>query len=401
MWTEQFKDKEGKTKYRFYEKYKDPYTDKWRRVSVVMNKDTKASQKEAMFQLDDKINAKLANNYNTKLERLTIHDLLDEWFAYHKKTSGLKLTTLINLEVRIRNIKKYIDKSVIVIKLDSKYAQNFINELSEKLSENQIRRQLNDLKKALNYATKYYSYTNKHILDDIDIPKKAKTLEDIEKEEQKMYNYLEMEQVLQIRDFILNKKHSDKRLNFLVASIIELQALTGMRIGELQALQENDIDFKNKVIHINGTIHWLKYENGYGYKDTTKTKGSKRQITINQRSINILKKVILENKKLLQWNEGYINRGFIFTTRTGNPMYTHKINKQLADAAESLKINKKVTSHTFRHTHISFLVEMNVSLKAIMKRVGHTDEKTTIQIYTHVTEKMDKQLTEKLENIPS
>ncbi|PTI11643.1 hypothetical protein BU115_14295, partial [Staphylococcus xylosus] len=114
MWTEQFKDKEGKTKYRFYEKYKDPYTDKWRRVSVVMNKDTKASQKEAMFQLDDKINAKLANNYNTKLERLTIHDLLDKWFVYHKKTAGLKLTTLINLEVRIRNIKKYIDKSVLV-----------------------------------------------------------------------------------------------------------------------------------------------------------------------------------------------------------------------------------------------------------------------------------------------
>ena len=33
---------------------------------------------------------------------------------------------------------------------------------------------------------------------------------------------------------------------------------------------------------------------------------------------------------------------------------------------------------------------MNISLKAIMKRVGHTDEKTTIKVYTHVTEKMDK-----------
>lgn len=44
---------------------------------------------------------------------------------------------------------------------------------------------------------------------------------------------------------------------------------------------------------------------------------------------------------------------------------------------------------------------MNISLKAIMKRVGHTDEKTTIQIYTHVTEKMDKELIQKIENIPS
>lgn len=36
-----------------------------------------------------------------------------------------------------------------------------------------------------------------------------------------------------------------------------------------------------------------------------------------------------------------------------------------------------------------------------MKRVGHTDEKTTIKIYTHIhiTEKMDKQLTDKLESL--
>lgn len=34
-----------------------------------------------------------------------------------------------------------------------------------------------------------------------------------------------------------------------------------------------------------------------------------------------------------------------------------------------------------------------------MKRVGHTDEKTTIKIYAHVTEKMDKQLTDKLESL--
>lgn len=401
MWSEQFKDKSNNTKYRFYEKYKDPYTDKWKRVSVVMNKNSKTSQKEAMFQLDEKIKSKLTETYNDDLKSLTLDNLLDEWFDYHKKTSGSKLPTLNNTEARIRNIKKYINTQVLVQKLDIKFVQSSINKLAETFSENQVRRQLNDLKKAIKYAVKFYSYSDRHLFDDVEIPKKPKTHEDILKEEQKLYNYLEMSQVIKIRDFILTKKHRDKRLNFLVASIIELQALTGMRIGELQALQEEDINLDNKTIDINGTIHWIKYNNGFGYKDTTKTKGSKRIITINQRSIDILKKVILENKKLMYWDKDYINRGFIFTTRTGNPLYSHKINKQLADAAKSLKINKKITSHTFRHTHISLLVEMNISLKAIMKRVGHTDEKTTIQIYTHVTEKMDKQLTEKLENIPS
>lgn len=49
MWSEQFKDKQGKIKHRFYEKYKDPYTNKWRRVSVVMNKDTKSSKKKRCY----------------------------------------------------------------------------------------------------------------------------------------------------------------------------------------------------------------------------------------------------------------------------------------------------------------------------------------------------------------
>ncbi|HEC2173874.1 TPA: tyrosine-type recombinase/integrase [Staphylococcus delphini] len=80
-------------------------------------------------------------------------------------------------------------------------------------------------------------------------------------------------------------------------------------------------------------------------------------------------------------------------------LYTHKINKQLSETTKALKISKKVTSHTLRHTHISWLVENNIFLKTIMKRVGHTDEKTTIKIYTHVTEKMDKQLTDKLESL--
>lgn len=48
MWLEKFKNKNKETKYRYYEKYKDPLTAKRRRVSVVLNKNgaiTKRSSK--------------------------------------------------------------------------------------------------------------------------------------------------------------------------------------------------------------------------------------------------------------------------------------------------------------------------------------------------------------------
>ncbi|WP_353437207.1 site-specific integrase [Staphylococcus aureus] len=399
MWFEKFKNKNGETKFRYYEKYKDPYTEKWKRVSVVLNKNTRQSQKEALFKLEEKIKNKLNENSVDELKTLTFHILLGEWLEYHIKTSGLKVTTLKNLKSRIKILKENISKDLLLVKIDSKYMQNFINDLSNRNSQNQVSRQLGDMREAIKYAVKFYNYTNDQLLTGVKLPKKSKTIQDIEKEEAKMHNYLEIEQVIQMRDFILNNKSKQYRTRLLVASIIEVQALTGMRIGELLALQVKDVDLKNKTIDINGTIHRIKCNAGFGHKDTTKTAGSKRKIAINSRIANVLKKIMLENKKMQQWEPSYVDRGFIFTTCQGNPMQGSRINKPLSSAAESLNINKKVTTHTLRHTHISLLAEMNISLKAIMKRVGHTDEKTTIKVYTHVTEKMDRELEQKLEKL--
>jgi len=43
-----------------------------------------------------------------------------------------------------------------------------------------------------------------------------------------------------------------------------------------------------------------------------------------------------------------------------------------------------------RHSHISLLSQLDTLLSAIMNRVGHTDHKTTLQIFNHVTEQIRK-----------
>lgn len=49
--------------------------------------------------------------------------------------------------------------------------------------------------------------------------------------------------------------------------------------------------------------------------------------------------------------------------------------------------NTQLSSYIFRHSHISLLAELNVPIKVIMERVGHSDEKKILKIYTHVTKK--------------
>ena len=107
---------------------------------------------------------------------------------------------------------------------------------------------------------------------------------------------------------------------------------------------------------------------------------------------------MLENKRAIQWENMYVDRGFIFTSHRGNPLLT-SINRNIQIATQNIGIEKHVTSHTMRHSHISLLSQLGVSLKAIMERVGHTDHKTTLQIYSHVTEQMDKDMMNKLEKI--
>ena len=55
----------------------------------------------------------------------------------------------------------------------------------------------------------------------------------------------------------------------------------------------------------------------------------------------------------------------------------------------------RITTHGFRHTHASLLVEMGASLKDIQYRLGHTDIQTTMNVYSHVSKSAKEKLANK------
>lgn len=413
MWSEEFINKEGKTQYRFYEKYKDPITEKWKRVSVVMNKDTKPSQKEAQLRLNERIKAKINDKTPQSLKTLTFHQLCDEWYENYKVTSGSKQSTISTTYYKVQHIKRNIHPDTLVKNMSVAIVQELIDNASkDNLSQKVIRDAMSRIRNIMKYGQKKYKIADINYLDDVIIPKKAKTRDEIKA---KRENYLEMNEIKLITDKLNEIVHSKrsgymKLSYFMTAHIVEFMSLNGMRIGELLAIQPNNIDFENKTLEIDGTMHWIDDPSGkgHGVKDSTKTEASYRTISLTNRSIEILRKVMLENKKSIQWERMYHDRGFIFTNHYGNPMALSSINRNIKTAVEEIKdtegkrvITKHVTTHTLRHSHISLLSQLGVSLKAIMERVGHTDHKTTLQIYSHVTEQMDKEMMAKLEQVSS
>lgn len=89
----------------------------------------------------------------------------------------------------------------------------------------------------------------------------------------------------------------------------------------------------------------------------------------------------------------------VFYSSNGNIFTDTYYRKVLIENAKKCKIKKHITPHSLRHTHISLLAEKNVPIKAIMERVGHVDERITLQIYTHVTKKMEQTVKDKLNEI--
>lgn len=400
MWHEKFKNKHGEVQYRYYEKYKDPLTNKWRRTSVVLNKNGKQSRKEAQRRLNERIEAKLNDKSPTNLKTLTFHAACDEWFENYKLVAGSKFATIQAKEYSISVIKKYIERDILVKSITHTYLQNIVNEWSKIYKRKHVSKLFIVIRGIYKYLAKHYDM-DIVLLSKVDIPKQAETLEEIER---KRNNYLDNDEIIEIMKIFdklikSGSNHSKHRYE-RVKRIVQFQINNGMRIGELLAIKTSDIDFENKVLSITGTMNWKTDENTglYGVKDTTKTSQSYRIIGLTQESINIIRSIILENKKSSKWEDNYNDRGFVFTNSAGSPLITTVINEILSEVVEMSSIDKKVTTHTLRHTHISILAQLGINLKAIQERVGHTDYKTTLDIYTHVTDKMAQDMMNKLEN---
>lgn len=56
---------------------------------------------------------------------------------------------------------------------------------------------------------------------------------------------------------------------------------------------------------------------------------------------------------------------------------------------------RKISTHGLRHTHCSLLFEAGATIKEVQERLGHSDVKTTMDIYAHVTEKAKDEVAQK------
>lgn len=94
-------------------------------------------------------------------------------------------------------------------------------------------------------------------------------------------------------------------------------------------------------------------------------------------------------KDLVNWKERmFLNWGksdYVFTTRTLNIIDGRDLRKMIKTYTAKANINKKITTHSFRHTFASDLLRDCKNIRIVQRALGHTDISTT-QIYTHIVD---------------
>ncbi|WP_225742954.1 site-specific integrase [Marinilactibacillus sp. Marseille-P9653] len=156
---------------------------------------------------------------------------------------------------------------------------------------------------------------------------------------------------------------------------------TGMRSGELCGLHWKDVDLERGTIHVRYTL----YRADGQYKlSTPKTKSSLRMIAIPAELITILK----EHKK---WQEEYkeslgskwIERGAVVTGMEGEYISGVYLNSTLKKLLKKHDL-PNLHVHDLRHANASLLINAGVPIKFISEHLGHSNTKTTEDIYAHV-----------------
>jgi integrase len=228
------------------------------------------------------------------------------------------------------------------------------------------------------------------------VPKDAKSVEDLENEEE-IVKYLEKEE---LSLFLRMAKRKGLERDY---PIFMLLAYTGMRVGELCALKWKDVDFEEGTIAITKTLY-NPQNNIRKYRLVTpKTASAKRVIDVDRSVLTLLEKHKGEQNEIhMKYRKTYHNQDFVFAKMDENkldylgyPELIKTIENRMRRLLKLARLNEDLTPHSLRHTHTSLLAEAGLSLPEIMERLGHKDDDTTKHVYLHITKSMKKEASRK------
>jgi len=324
--------------------------------------------------------------------KITFGEWLDTWFSEYISNS-IKLSTKVSYDLYITKHIKPVIGHVQLKDLRADTFQKFYNEklLSGRLdgkgglNPKTIKNMHNMIHAALEQALKN-NMIARNISESVVLPKAIK-------QEMRVLSPKEQQKLLDIA-----------RENRLGMAIV-LDLATGLRLGELLALQWKDIDMKTGILTVRRSINRLKsFENNDGNKTSIvisdpKTKSSKRQIPLQNiilAELRIYKAKQTKEKKAAL--NKYQSNDYIFASLFGEPIEPRTFQDVFYGITEKAGI-ENANFHCLRHTFATRALEAGIPAKTVSEILGHANISTTLDLYSHVSLDLKKESMEKLSEL--
>lgn len=337
---------------------------------------------------------RLEKNQVTLAHDLTIKESILDWLQEYKHGTISPQSENAYRSHLKNHILPYLG-TIKVTKLNYITYQKFINHLiSIGLAKRTIKVINAIVVNYLDFMVHKMRLIDYNVASKVEINIKEDTTED---EKNMFYTDEEVKKILKC-----GRELSKKERNETCVDAFEVLLHTGLRISELLALQEEDYNSKTNTITINKQLSRIKLVTDPKFIPL-KTPDSYREIAVDTKTAEIIKKRIIKNKKnRLRLPPSVIKGHFLFS-KNGAAITPDRLRyflKQICQIS-GVRYHTRHSLHAFRHTHIKHLVEANVPLVTIKRRVGHSRTSDITQHYMHSDDKMVQLASEKYEQLIS
>lgn len=305
----------------------------------------------------------------------TFKEVFDLWKENYELT--VKESTYVKAisQYQVHTLPVFGDKKINEITIPD--VQKFVNEKVKSFVK--YRDFLTDVSRIFEYAISV-ELIDTNPAKKVTVPKRKN---DVTSE--KRINYYTKDE---LKQFL---KLSEEQQPIYIYTFFKLLVSSGCRQGELLGLEWRSVDFTNKCIHITQTL--ARGINKRLYLETPKTKHSNRVISLDDETLSVLKKWKLAQRKMyLQIGiNTFAKNQLVFSNTDNEFLQLSKPRKWMLQTIHKNKL-REITIHGFRHTHATLLLEAGVSPKVISERLGHSSIQITLDLYSHVTKKMETEV---------
>ena len=377
MWSQPVDKNKPKGKTRFFESVKDPLTGSYKTFSVTMDKYTTQTIKTASRVLEERRRVFLSERQTATSTELTFGQLVRLFNTTRKADPDIRASTQKQAMMKLRPVERLIGTETPIKDLSA----GFIKRSLLKSGEDAVR--LNGYLKILKVILRW-GYANDYITDISYLAKVQRWKEETPYHKRIEDHYMEKEELEKLIDGMADRKYK------LLARFL---VLSGLRIGEMIALEKSDVDIDGRVIHVTKNRQAVTQETGLPKNST-----SYRDVYMQDE----LASVCAEINQLIEMLG--IKSKLFFPNNDGGYLRHDAISKYFRENSERI-LGRRVTPHMLRHTHVSLVVEASVlagtpiSLDDIAERLGHANSKITKEIYYHKTNLVREAVNRKFDSL--